>query len=143
MTDLKNIFQKESKQKKIILLSSAIAFVGTFFPWTSVPLKSIYVSMGSISANGWHGAGYLCVLASLAIIALWALPRTGIKIKLPASEQSIEKILILAMLAGPVVWIINMDFNFEYLGYGIYISLIAAAFATYTVFKKEGIKKMK
>jgi uncharacterized membrane protein len=134
MEDLKKAFIKETKEKRTILISAIIAFIGTFFPWTSVSMQSIFVRMGQYSANGWQ---YLCILASLCLIALWVLPKAGIKIKLPAKEDFIEKILVLIMLLGPAFWIFSMGFELRFIGYGTYISLIASAIAVYTVFKQK------
>ena len=143
MEDLRKAFKKETKQKRIIIISSLVAFVGTFFPWTSVPFQSILSRMGHYSANGWHSVEYLCVFASIILIALWVLPKAGMKFKLPAKEDFIEKILVIAMLAGPTLWIFNMDFEFQFIGYGTYISLIASAIAVYTVFKQKVKGKIK
>lgn len=141
MEDLRKAFKKETKYKRKILILALIAFIGTFFPWASVNLRSILTKMGHYSANGWHGTGYLCVFASIILIALWVLPKAGIKFKLPAKEDSIEKILVVAMVAGPVLWIFNMNFKFQFIGYGTYVSLIASAVAVYTVFKRKSGKR--
>jgi hypothetical protein len=137
MEKFKKLFKRESKQKKTILMSAAFALIGTFFPWTSTELRSIFATIGRYAGNGWQGVGYLCVISSILILAMWILPIIGVKYKLPIEEIKIQKVLVLIMLAGPVLWIINMNFNFEFLGFGVYISLVAGAIAAYAVFKKS------
>ncbi|MBD3360601.1 hypothetical protein GF366_02240 [Candidatus Peregrinibacteria bacterium] len=133
MTDLKKSFEKEPKAKKIILVSAAAALVSTFLPWMSIS----FGTFASAAINGWHRFGILTVLASIALILLWLLPKVKVKFKLPAKEDMLIKVLSVVMLAGPVIFIMDSRFEFAFLGFGLYIALAAGVVATYFAFAKS------
>lgn len=138
MDDLKKSFEKEPKTRKIILVAALAGFVSTFFPWWSISIDSPFGDFGGFSANGWHRFGYLTGLSSLGIILMWLLPKVGVKFTLPAKEEVLYKGLSIALLAGPVIWILDSSFDFSVMGVGVYIALAAGGISTYfTVVKKE------
>lgn len=138
MDDLKKSFDKEPKSRKIILLSALAGLVSSFLPWWSISIDSPFGSFGGFSANGWHGFGYLTALSSIALLLMWVLPKVGVKFSLPAKEDVLYKGLSIALLAGPVVWILDSNFEFSVMGVGVYLALAAGAAATYvSVIKKD------
>ena len=130
--DIIQSFQKESCAKRRILLAAAVTFVATFFPWYSVEMGLL----GGFSYSAWSGCGMFTVFASLAILVIWALPLFKVKFKLPLPAVQIQKILAIAMLAGPVLWIARGGFHFAYIGLGLWIALIASIVAVQASFKK-------
>ena len=130
--DIIQAFKKESCVKRRILLAAAVVFVATFFPWYSVEMSFL----GGISYSAWSGCGVLTVIASLAILVIWALPLFKVKFKLPLPAIQIQKILAVTMLAGPVLWIIRGGFHFAHIGLGLWIALIASIVAVQASFKK-------
>ncbi|MFA6992605.1 MAG: hypothetical protein WC269_05025 [Candidatus Gracilibacteria bacterium] len=126
MEDLKKTFDKEPKGKKIVLVSAAAALISTFLPWYSLGFGYSY--------NAWHSYGFLTVVASIALVLIWLLPKVGVKFKLPVKEDLLEKVLAVVMLAGPVVWVIESNFMFELFGFGIYVALAAGVAAVYFTF---------
>lgn len=138
MDDLKKSFDKEPKSRKIILLSALAGLVSSFLPWWSISIDSPFGSFGGFSANGWHRFGYLTALSSIALILMWVLPKIGMKFSLPAKEDVLYKVLSIALLAGPVIWILDSSFEFSVMGVGVYLALAAGAAATYfAVIKKD------
>ncbi|MBU1089881.1 hypothetical protein KKF38_03765 [Patescibacteria group bacterium] len=130
--DIKQAFEKEPLAKRRVLLAAAVVFVATFFPWYSVEMGF----MGGFSYSAWSGCGMLTVFASFAILAIWILPLFKVKFKLPLPALQIQKILAVAMLAGPVLWIIQKGFHFAHIGLGLWIALIASIVAVRISFKK-------
>ncbi len=132
MEDLKKKFEKEPVGKQRILIAGLIGVVASFLPWWSVS----FGSFGSASMNGWHSYGLLTTIASLAIVLNWLLPKVGVKYKLPWKEEMMLKVLSVAMLAGPVIWVINVSFSFSMVGIGVYLALVAGGIAAYYAFAK-------
>ncbi len=138
MDDLKKSFEKEPKTRKIILVAALAGFVSSFLPWWSISIESPFGDFGGFSANGWHRFGYLTSLSSIAIILMWLLPKIGVKFTLPAKEEVLYKGLSVALLAGPVIWILDSSFEFSVMGVGVYLALAAGGVATYfSVVKKD------
>lgn len=126
---LQSELKKEEPGRKYVVISALIAFAATFLPW--------FQYFGFSSANGWNRGGFLTVIGSLGLLALWTLPK--LKIELPSFVKNpdlAEKLLTIAMLSGPVYVIINSNFHFSYFGIGLYIALLAGAGAVYFKFKK-------
>jgi len=137
MEDLKKKFGKEPVGRQRILIAGVIGVVASFLPWWSVS----FGSFGSASMNGWHSYGLLTTIASLAIVLNWLLPKVGVKYKLPWKEDLMLKVLSVAMLAGPVLWIINVSFSFSMVGLGAYLALVAGGVAAYYAFVKTKAPK--
>ena len=78
----------------------------------------------------------LTTIASLAIVLNWLLPKVGVKYNLPWKEEILLKIFSVAMLAGPVLWIIDTSFSFSMIGLGVYLALVAGGVAVYYSFAK-------
>ena len=135
MTNLKNLFHREPKHQKGILVSSAVALIATFLPWMSISFGK-FGGFGGVSASGWNGFGWLTVLGASAILALWLLPKFGAKIELLLKTEEVQKISAVAILAGPVINLIRHGFGFSYLGIGFYLALAAGAGVVYFTFKK-------
>jgi hypothetical protein len=126
---LKEELKKEPADQKYLVISALVAFLATLLPW---------YQFLAYSANGWSQSGFLCVLGSIGLIALWALPK--LKIELPAfakDKNLVEKILVIVMLAGPVLTIVQSSFRFSYFGIGLYLALLASVAAAYLKFQKK------
>lgn len=139
MEDLKKKFEKEPKGKQWILMAGLAGVIASFLPWFSMSLGSF----GAASVNGWHSYGLFTTIAALLIVLNWILPKVGVKYKLPWKEDALIKVLSVVMLAGPVIWIINVSFSFSTVGPGVYLALAAGAVATYFSFMKKSKAKSK
>ncbi|MFC1615585.1 hypothetical protein ACFL21_00445 [Patescibacteria group bacterium] len=137
MDDIKKSFEKEPQSKKIILIAAAAALVATFLPW----FKASLGEFGALSVNGWHSYGFITVIGSAGLVLIWLLPKLGVKYKLPAKEDYIEKGLAIAIIAGPVLWLIDMGFDFSFVGLGLYLAVAAGGVATYFKFVPKKAKK--
>lgn len=127
MTDLQKAFRKESKNQQGILLSAAAAIIATFLPWAGF--------LG-FSMNGWRGSGLLTVIGSVGLLALWLLPKLGVKLKLPVKNIQAQQILSVLVLAGPVTSLLQAGFSLAYLELGFYLALLSGAGAVFFTFKK-------
>jgi len=132
MEDLKMKFKKEPVGRQRIVVAGLAGVVASFLPWWSIS----FGSFGSASVNGWHSYGMLTTIASLAIVLNWLLPKVGVKYNLPWKEEILLKIFSVAMLAGPVLWIIDTSFSFSMIGLGVYLALVAGGVAVYYSFAK-------
>lgn len=139
MEDLKSKFQKEPVGKRRIIIAGLAGVVASFLPWWSIS----FGSFGGASVNGWHSYGLLTTLAALAIVLDWVLPKLGVKYKLPWKEESLLKVLSIVMIAGPVLWIIDVSFSFTTVGIGVYLALLAGLVAAYYAFAKTSKAKTK
>lgn len=132
MVDLKNLYTQEPKSKKMLLGCGLVALVSTFLPWYSVS----FGPLGGVSLNGWHSYGFFTIFGSILLLLLWGLPHFGVKFTLPLKEDLAYKILALAMLAGPILWLLESSFEFSIIGFGIYVAIASGAVGTYFAFKK-------
>ncbi len=130
--DIKNKFAKTPKRQKQILLGALAVFISTFLPWSSVSMGML----GGFSYSGWHSFGMLSVLASVGLILIWLLPILKIDFKLPIKNLELQKYLVIAMFAGPLLWLFQSGFHFKYLGIGFWIALIASGITVASFFKK-------
>lgn len=129
---IKDDFKAKKTKDKHYLISALVALIGTFMPWFSG-------SMGyfSVSVSGWNSWGYLAVIASISILALYILP--FFKVKLPTifkDKIQEQKILSGALIASPIIWIFQIDFKLSLLGIGFYVTTIAAGYMLFLVHKK-------
>ena len=135
--DIKQAFEKEPFAKRRVLFTATVAFIATFFPWYSIEVGFLGgPSLEGFSYSAWSGSGLLTVFASLAILVIWALPLFNVKFELPLPAIQIQKILTIAMLAGPVLWIARGGFHFAYIGLGLWIALIVSIVAVQASFEK-------
>lgn len=141
MDDLKKNFDKEPVGVKVVLVAAVAGVVASFLPWWSIG------GLWGASVNGWHGYGFLTSISSVLIVLMWLLPKVGVKFSLPWNEKSLFKILSVAMLAGPVLWLFSyyqqmsgvpsyLGFSFSFVGLGVYLALGAGGAATYYSFAK-------
>jgi len=134
---LQQQWKKSSTEEKAPLILAIVTFVATFLPWMSTPkvdIGGMAMSVG-ISMNGLHSVGMLTFLGSLAYVLWKGLPMVGVKIPaITMDPKMITKILGVAMLAGPVLWILQGRFMFQMMGYGLWIALIASAIFVYQGF---------
>jgi len=131
-------FKKEPKPKQHLILAGLIAFVSTFLPWISVSFFG-----QTISTNAWNDVGYLTVIGSLALLLNWALPKLGIKYKLPLEEKLFEKIATGLIVAGPLFMLYQVRAEFGFIGLGLWIALVAGAYACYLTFWNKESKRKK
>jgi len=132
MDDLKKNFDKEPVGVKVVLAAAVAGVIASFLPWWSFS----FGGFGSAAVNGWHSYGLLTSISSILIVLMWLLPKVGVKFSLPWNEKSLFKVLSVAMLAGPVLWVIDSNFSFSFVGLGVYLALGAGGLATYYSFAK-------
>lgn len=130
---IKEDFKSKKKAEKHYLIGALVALIGTILPWFSMGEKSFI----SVSVNGWNSWGYLSVVASAAILALYILPFFKIQIpKIFKNKAQEQKVLSGVMLAGPVMWLIETNFKLSYLGLGFYVTAFASGYVFYLIYKK-------
>lgn len=133
MTNLVQEFKKEPKNQQYFLISALVAFIATLLPWVQVSIGVF----GSISTNGWNGYGHLTAIGSLAILALWILNKSKVKLGLPIADKDLNKILAIAILAGPIILLFQSGFEFSFMGLGFYLAILAGATTTYFAFQTK------
>ena len=138
-------WKKSSSDDKFPIILGIIIFLSVFFPWMSTP----EVTMGGMSMNigvninGMHSVGMLTFLGSLAYLAWKLLPMAGIKVPEMTDAASMNKILGIVMLAGPVLWLLRGGFNFEFIGWGMWVALIASAIFLYMAFSGKKMSQLR
>lgn len=135
-TEWKNM----NTDKKFTIILAIIILVAMFLPWLSVSF-GVY---GSASVNGIKGVGYLTFLGSIAYLLWKILPMFGVKIPdLKMKDDVIEKIIAVAMVAGPILWLLELNFKFKHIGIGFYIALIVSVLFAYITFTDCTYSKLK
>ena|SRR5665647_1654553 len=115
-------FQTMSKQRKFVLISSAVGFISMFLPWVSISMFGY-----SQNVNGMHDKGllvFLCFVVS-GVIA-WLGDQT---------KNAGETMWTVTLLAGSIAFLIILWFYSQasgsimggsIIGYGFYIAALAA-----------------
>jgi hypothetical protein len=116
-------FKTMSKQRKFLLISSAIGFISMFLPWVSISMFGY--TAGSV--NGMHGKG---ILVFFCFLAGGGLAYFGDQAK------NLDKTMwTIALLAGVIALLFIILFYSEtansimgssIIGYGVYIAAIAS-----------------
>ena len=111
-----------SKQRKFLLISSAVGFVSMFLPWVSVSMFGY-----TQSANGMHKEGVVVFLCFIV---------TGIIAYIDDQKKNLDKTMwTVTLLAGViallfVIWyyseITSSIMGSAFVGFGLYIAAIAA-----------------
>ncbi len=115
-------FQTMSKQRKFVLISSAVGFISMFLPWVSFSMLGY-----SQSVNGMHDKGILVFLCFVAC---------GVIAYLGDQTKNLEKTMWAAtLIAGAVallfiIWFYSQANNSimgsSLVGFGVYIAALAA-----------------
>lgn len=134
MNDVIAFFKREPFWKQVALICALVVFIAVFFPWMSAGSKYY-----SVSTSGLHRFGVITLLSSSLFLLSWTFFALGGKIEAPASLKkltwsTVQLILSIGMFAGALFWMIDLDF--DNLGFGVYIALIASILATVAVFLK-------
>ena len=115
-------FQTMSKQRKFVLISSAVGFISMFLPWISISMFGY-----SQSVNGMHDKGiivFICFVAS------------GVIAYLGDQTKNLEKTMwTVTLLAGAIallfiIWFYSQAtgsvMGASMVGFGIYIAALAS-----------------
>lgn len=115
-------FQTMSKQRKFVLISSAVGFISMFLPWISISMFGY-----SQSVNGMHDKGiivFICFVAS------------GVIAYLGDQTKNLEKTMwTVTLLAGAIallfiIWFYSQAtgsiMGSSMIGFGIYIAALAS-----------------
>lgn len=115
-------FQLMSKQRKFLLISSAVGFISMFLPWVSISMFGY-----TQSANGMHKEGVVVFICFVV---------TGIIAYIDDQKKNLDKTMwTVTLLAGAVallfiIWyyseITNSIMGSAFVGFGIYLAAIAA-----------------
>ena len=115
-------FNLMSKQRKFVLISSAVGFVSMFLPWVSVSMFGY-----TQSANGMHKEGVVVFLCFVV---------AGIIAYIDDQKKNLDKTMwTVTLLAGViallfVIWyyseITSSIMGSAFVGFGLYIAAIAA-----------------
>jgi hypothetical protein len=129
-------FQTISKQRKFVLISSAIGFISMFLPWVSISILGY-----TQSVNGMHDKGilvFICFVVS-GIIAL-----------LGDQTKNLDKTMwTITLLAGAIALLFTIWFYSQatssimgssFIGFGVYIAFIASVgiLASAYIYKSPG-----
>jgi len=129
---IKNSYVSHSSEDKMYLAGALLALIASFLPWISITYYGY-----SQSVNGWHGFGLLPIAVAVAILALWLLPLFKVDIPKIFPNRLIEKkVLSSALAAGPALYLISGFSSLSYLGFGFWLTVIAAALVLYSAWKK-------
>ena len=111
-----------SKQRKFILISSAVGFISMFLPWVSISMFGF-----SQHVNGMHDKGiivFICFVAA-GIIAYMGNPAENLEITMWAATLLTGTIALLF-----IMWFYSQATNsimgLSVVGYGVYIAALAA-----------------
>jgi hypothetical protein len=115
-------FQTISKQRKFVLISSAVGFISMFLPWVSISILGY-----SQSVNGMHDKGILVFICFVA---------TGLIASLGDQAKNLDRTMwMTVLLAGTVALLLTIWFYSQatssimgssIVGFGVYISAIAS-----------------
>ena len=140
-------FQTISKQRKFVLISSAVGFISMFLPWVSISILGY-----SQSVNGMHDKGILVFICFVA---------TGLIAWLGDQAKNLDRMMwMTVLLTGTVALLLTIWFYSQatssimgssIVGSGVYISAIASIgiLASAYLFKspadnlKDGFNSMK
>ncbi len=137
--DLKQQLLKETKRRKIILLSSVIFLIGSILPWYMIPYPYFTGGMlKNVTQNGWHGIGFIGVLAAIFMMSMWIILQQKPSLKeLKNNNILLEKILASAMLASPIIYLQQIHFTFSITGIGLWLSMLAGGISVYFAFQNK------
>lgn len=140
-------FQTISKQRKFVLISSAVGFISMFLPWVSISILGY-----SQSVNGMHDKGIIVFICFVA---------AGLIAWLGDQTKNLDRTMWMAvLLAGAIAFLLTIWFYSQatssimgssIVGFGVYISAIASIgiLASAYLFKspadnlKDGFNSMK
>jgi hypothetical protein len=129
-------FQTMSKQRKFVLISSAVGFISMFLPWLSISILGY-----SQSVNGMHDKGILVFICFAA---------TGLIVWLGDQTKNLDKTMwTVTLLAGAlalllIIWFYSQAtssiMGSSLVGFGVYIAAIASigVLASAYLFKSPG-----
>lgn len=134
MQKLQQQWHSSHKEKKLLIILAAVTLVSVFLPWVSLSIPSLGgVNLGNV--NGFRSFGLLTFLASLGYLLWQVLPMIGTQVpQITSAPKTTEKILGVVMLAGPVLWLLRMGFEFGLVGLGLWLALIASGVFMYKTF---------
>ncbi len=142
MSDHMNMQHRPRKHssQKILLILAGITLLSTFLPWfhMNIPeLGGIPLGIPDVSVNGMHSVGMLTFLGSLGYVLWKGLPMAGISIpQISMSDIKLQKTLAILMIAGPIFWILKMQFGLSGTGIGFWGALICSTLFAWKTFKK-------
>ncbi len=121
-------FMALSVGAKIIVVAGVILFIDGFLPWYSIDLGPL----GDFTRNGWESPGaiwsVLAVLVGLAMVAVIVLKDlTDVEIPDNVGGQSWPRILLGGGVIALLFLVIKLLNESDYLGFGFYLGIIAAA----------------
>lgn len=140
-------FQTMSKQRKFVLISSAVGFISMFLPWVSISILGY-----SQSVNGMHDKG---ILAFICFVA------AGLIACLGDQTKNLDRTMwMFALLTGTIALLVTIWFYSQatnsimgssIVGFGLYIAALASIgiLASAYLFKlpadnlKDGFNSMK
>lgn len=115
-------FNLMSKQRKFLLISSAVGFISMFLPWVSISMFGY-----TQSANGMHKEGVVVFLCFVV---------TGVIAYIHDQQKNLDKTMwTVTLLAGVIALLFTIWYYSEitstimgsaFVGFGLYIAAIAA-----------------
>lgn len=115
------------KNRLFIIISAAVAILGTFLPWASLNAGAF----GSYSWNGLHGDGWFVIIFAVVAIVLACL--NDVKSSLPKGfaigvivSGALSTIVTLIDLFGVNKYAVNFNGYGVSIGFGLILALIAS-----------------
>ncbi|MBW3665189.1 MAG: hypothetical protein KY469_19010 [Actinobacteria bacterium] len=120
-----------SNGQKIALGGGLVLLISSFLPWYGVDLGGF----GGVSINAWNAgflawAGVLVGLAAAVLIALKAFQGNAVS----AGGFATEQLAVILAGIGLVLILLRLITETNFLKYGIFVGLVAAAAMTYGAF---------
>ena len=128
--------------EKIIIIAGVILFIDGFLPWYSID----FGPLGSITRSGWQSPGaiwsILAIFIGLAMATVVVLKGlTEVEIPDDVGGASWPKILLGGGVAALAFVLIKLLNESDFLGFGFYLGIIAAAALAaggFLMFREEG-----
>ena len=115
-------FQTMNKQRKFVLIASALGIIAMFLPWVSVSILGM-----TQSTNGLHDKGILVFICFLACAAMAYLgDQTKNLDKTSWIITLIAPVIVLLMIIWFYSQMSNSFLGASFIGFGVYIAGIAA-----------------
>lgn len=141
--DLVALFKKESKNRRYLLISSAVFLFSSILPWIDVGFLSV-----KMMTSGWVWILFLANFSALFLLVFWILLPFGIRFGgAEKNPEIIYKVLASLILGSVLIFILQSGFAFTSFGIGLYIGFLSALAIVFFAFElkiedlKEKLKK--
>ena len=89
---------KLSREVQIVLGGAVVLLIVSFLPWQEISFSNSFVS-ASVSANEWHGIGFLAALLVIVMVAWEVLRLMQVKIELGSLSPGLISVALALLVA--------------------------------------------